>query len=289
MSVEREDRQRTRILVRQDILWLFIWLGGLAGLGLWDALFLNKPAFALVQTAFVNTLITCFLVVVMSLVLGWSVGVALYFLESRSHFSYLPVTFVLNLVRSIPQIIGALIGYVILTIFIEQEILLLSQLVWMALVISSLVFLEIVDLVKERIAYYNKLDFFHAMLCCGIKEGRIINHEILWKNSRAHLLHKLVSVFGAAIFLQCSIDFIVSVGLSTDVSLSNFPVTLGNLLAKLDSKQDILAIGTSVTNISHLPSLLFQHLQGISIAFIIVFTLISTYKISNGLVKHYKL
>jgi ABC-type microcin C transport system permease subunit YejE len=176
-------------------------------------------------------------------------------------------------------------------VFIEQEILRspLSQLVWMAAVISVFVFLEVVDLIRERIAYYHTLDFFHAMLCCGIKEGRIINREILWKNSRAHLVHKLVSIFGAAVFLQCSIDFIVSVGLSTDVSLSNFPATLGNLLAKLDSKQDILAIGGVFTDILSAPSLLFEHLQGISTAFAIVFTLVCVYKIANGLVRRYRL
>ena len=268
-----------------------IWLAGLAALGVWDALFLNKPAFTLIRTAFANTLIACSLVVVLSLAMGWSVGVLLHFLETRYRALYLAATFVLNLIRSIPQIVGILIGYVILTLLIQEEILRsqLSQLAWMALVISLFVFLEIVDLVRERIAYYSKLDFFYAMLCCGIKEGRVVNREILWKNSRAHLLYKAVSIFGAAIFLQCSIDFIVSVGLSTEVSLSNFPVTLGNLLAKLDSKQDILAIGRSFTNVSHLPSLLFQHLQGVSIAAIIVFTLFCVYKISHGIVKRYRL
>ena len=279
------------MLRRKDIVWFAVWLGKLVALGIWDAIFLNRPAFLLVQTAFVNTLIACSLVVVLSLLLGWSVGVTLHFLETRRHALYLMASFGLNIIRSVPQIVGVLIGYVILTIFIELEILRtqLSQLIWISVVISIFLFLEIVDLVRQRIAYYHTLDFVQAMLCCGIKEGRIINRDILWKNSRAHLLHKIVAVFGAAIFLQCSIDFIVSVGLSTDVSLSNFPVTLGSLLAKLDSKQDILAIGSALANLSHLPSLAFQHLQGISIAVIIVFTLFCMYKISHGLVKHYNL
>ena len=278
-------------LFRRDIFWFGIWIGGLTVLGVWDALFLNTPAFLLVGTAFMNTLIACVVVVALSLLLGWSVGVLLHLLETRSRVLYLPVTFVLNIVRSVPQIVGTLIGYVLLTLFIEREILRsdISQLLWMAVVITLCVFLEIVDLVRERITYYRTLDFYHAMLVCGIKESRIINREILWKNSRAHLLNKLVSIFGAAIFLQCSIDFIVSVGLSTDVSLSNFPVTLGSLLAKLDSKQDILAIGTAVTNPSYISSLFFQHLQGISIAVIIVFTLFCMYRISDALVKQHRL
>ena len=283
--------QSVAVFRNKDLMWLVVWIAGLLGLGVWDLLFLNRPAFALVQQAFSNTLIAGLLVVVFSLVLGWSAGVALYFLETRARLLYLLLTFLLDIIRSIPQIVGVLIGYVILTLLIEQDVLRspFSQLVWMAGCISLFVFLEVVDLVRERIAYYNKLDFFQAMLCCGIKEGRIINREILWKNSRAHLLHKMISLFGTTVFLQCSIDFIVSVGLSTDVSLSNFPVTLGSLLAKLDSKQDILAVGTVLTNIANASALPFQHLQGISVAFIIVFTLICVYKISNGLVARYKL
>jgi hypothetical protein len=77
--------------------------------------------------------------------------------------------------------------------------------------------------------------------------------------------------------------------LSTDVSLSNFPVTLGSLLAKLDSKQDILAIGSALSRIANAQSLFFEHLQGVSIVFVIVFSLLCIYKISNGLVKRYHL
>ena len=276
---------------RHPALWLFIWLSGVAGLGAWDALFLNAPAFTLIRTAFGNTVIAGFLVVLLSSGLGWIVGVALHLLETRRRALYLPVTFLLNILRSIPQIVGILIGYVILTVLIERELLQgwLSQLTWMACSISLFVFLDVSDLVRERIVYYNKLDFFPAMLCCGIKERRIINRDILWKNSRAHLVRQMVSIFGIAVFLQCSIDFVVSVGLSTEVSLSNFPVTLGSFLAKMDSKQDILAIGTVLWNPSHAQTLLFEHLQGISIAFLIVFTLLCVYKISNGLVRRYNL
>lgn len=280
------------MLYRQKhVLWFVIWIAGIAGLGIWDALFLNDPAFALIRAAFGNTLIAGILVVLLSTGLGWAGGVALHMLEARRRSVYLSVTFLLNILRSIPQIVGILIGYVVLTLLIEREVLQsrIAQLAWMACSISLFVFLEVADLVRERIVYYNKLDFFPAMLCCGIKEGRIINREILWKNSRAHLLRKMISILGIAVFLQCSIDFVVSVGLSTDVSLSNFPVTLGSLLAKLDSKQDILAIGTAFSSPSHAQALLFEHLQGISIAVLIVFTLLCVYKISNGLVRRYNL
>jgi len=279
------------LVARQDILWFCIWVGGLVALGVWDAIFLNRPAFLLVQTAFVNTLLACSLVLLLTLLLGWSTGILLHFLETRHRTAYLATTFCLNVLRSVPQIVGTLIGYVILTFFLEHEVLESrpAQLAWMAFVITLLVFQEVADLVRERIGHYSKLEFFHAMLSCGIREGRIINREILWKNSRAHLLNKLISIFATAVFLQCSIDFIVSVGLSTDVSLSNFPVTLGSLLAKLDSKQDILAVGAILWDISAAPSLLFEHLQGVSTACIIVFTLFCMYRISHGLVRHHRL
>jgi ABC-type dipeptide/oligopeptide/nickel transport system permease subunit len=159
----------------------------------------------------------------------------------------------------------------------------------MAFVISILCSLEVIDLIGERIMHFRKSDYFDAMLCCGIKESRIINIEILWKNSLSHILHKLVSLFGVVILLQCSIDFIISVGLSTDVSLSNFPVTLGSLLAKLDSKQDILAIGSLLMDPANITQIFFQHLQGVSVAFIIVFTLLCMFQIADGLVRQYDL
>jgi ABC-type dipeptide/oligopeptide/nickel transport system permease subunit len=276
----------------KDKLWLAIWLAGVALLWLWNMLFLNRPAFAALLIASHNTLFVGALVVVFSFLLGWGVGLAMHFLdEAKNKTAYLSLTFFVNIVRSIPQIIGVLIGYIVLTILIANDSLrgALPQLVWMAFVISIFVFLEVADLIRERIAYYKKLDFFDAMLCCGIPERTIINGEILLKNSRAHLLHKLITIFGTTIFLLCSIDFIISVGLSTDVSLSNFPTTLGGLLAKGDSKQDILAIGSALGDWNGFTSLFFEHLQGISTAFIIVFTLLCIYKISNGFVQRFKL
>ncbi len=276
----------------KDTRWFMIWCAGMAALGVWDYFYLNSPALLQVRAAVVHTFEASALVVVLALVLGWTVGVSMYFLEqSRTRVLHVPATFLLNLIRSIPQIVGILLGYVVLTLLIEREILQdpTVELVCMAAVISIFVFLEVVDLVRERIAYFRSLDFFHAMLCCGIKESRIVNVEILWKNSAAHLFHKLISIFGITIFLQCSIDFILSVGLSTEVSASNFPVTLGSLLAKLDSKQDILAIGMVLSDPGYVTALFTEHLQGVTVAFIIVFTLVCVYQIANGFVKRHAL
>ena len=278
-------------LRHKDRMWFGIWITGLILAGVWDAVFLNSPSFSRLQTAFANSMISGMLSVAFSVLLGWWTGVAMYFLETRFRALYLLCTFFLNLMRSVPQIVGVLIGYILLTRLIEKEILTgqLSQSIWMACVVGVFVFQEVADLVRERVAYFSKLDFFQAMLCCGITESRIINREILWKNSRGHLLHKMISIFGTVLFIQCSIDFIVSVGLSTDVSLTNFPATLGNLLAKMDSKQDILAIGAVFSRGTHLKQLFFEHLQGVSVAFVIVWTLSCVYKIANGVVQRLKL
>lgn len=276
----------------KDKLWLCIWIGGLLMLLIWDIVFLNAPALSRIEAAFVNTLFAGALVVLLSLVFGWAAGVGLHFLDQGPRRApYIVLTFFLNVIRSIPQIVGILIGYVVVTFFIQRELLQnhFLQLFWMSFVISLFVFLEVVDLVRDRIRYFATLDFYPAMLCCGVRESRIVNIEVLWKNSRAHLIHKLIAIFGSAIFLQCSIDFIISVGLSTEVSSSNFPVTLGSLLAKMDSKQDILAIGSLFSDSGSLTRLFTEHLQGVSVAIVIVFSLLCIYQVSNGFVKRHSL
>jgi hypothetical protein len=220
--------------------------------------------------------------------LGWITGVGLFFLEtSRTQTAYTLVTFLINCIRSVPQILGMIAGYTVLTAFLQDEMIGSSalQLLWMAGWTSAFLFLEVADLVVERIRYYRSLDFFPAMLSCGVKPARIVHVEILQKNSASHLIHKAIALFGTALYLQCSVDFIISVGLSTDVSLSNFPVTLGSLLARMDSKQDILAIGRALTDFSYFPQLLILHLQGITIAFTIVFSLLCAHHAASAYVR----
>lgn len=282
----------TALYAQKDKLWLGIWLTGVGLLWLWNRAFLNYPAFVQIQSAFFNTCLVSLICIVFSILLSWPVAVGLHFLpHTRVHYLTLPLTFLLNLIRSIPQIIGVLGGYVLVTVLIRDEWLSsrLAVVLLMAWATSLFVFLEVVDLIRERIGHYQKLDFVNAMLCCGIRESRIINIEILWKNSLVHIMNKLIAVFGIAIFLQCSVDFIISVGLSTSVSSVNLPITLGSMLAKIDSKQDILAIGYTLTHPGYIGNLFFQHLQGITTAFLIVFTLLSIYRISNGFAKRYQL
>ena len=233
---------------KKDTLWLTIWIAGIAALGIWDALFLNRPAFEQIQSAFGHSALIALMALAAAVFLGWAAGVGLYFLEG--HPLALPIQFLLNLIRSVPQIVGILAGYVLITFMMRRGALHseMAIMVLMAFSTGLFIFLELADLIRERIDYYRSLDFVDAMRCCGIPESRIVHVEILWKNSMAHILNKLIALFGMAIFLQCSVDFIISVGLSTDVSPVNLPVTLGSMLARIDSKQDILAIGYTLTD-----------------------------------------
>lgn len=285
-------RKLKTIIKEQDSRWTLIWLLGVLSLWIWDIFFLNAPARDKLEIGFLTSLWMAGLVILSSLTAAWGVVNLLYLTEQKQlRPALMTLNIGLNTLRSIPQIIGILMGYVLITAAIQSGWLSSSFAIsfWMSLVISIFVFLEIVDLLQERISYFKKLDFFNAMLVCGIPELRIVNREILWKNSLAQVFNKIISVFGMAIFLQCSIDFILSVGLSTQVSAANLPVTLGSLLAKIDSKQDILAIGSSLTNPAYIPNLFFQHLQGISVAFLIVFTLICIFKIADGFAERHEL
>jgi hypothetical protein len=269
----------------KDKSWTLFWLCSILLLWLWDSIFLNAPALAQIEFAFFNTLLVAALVIIFAMIFAWLVTLALHYTaQRRLRFVHISLTFLINSIRSIPQIIGILLGYIILTGFIEQGKITstFTIILLMALIISLFVFYEIVDMLQERIAYFMTRDYYDAMRVCGIKESRIINYEIILKNSLAHLLNKLISIFGITIFLQCSVDFIISIGLTQQASSVNFPYTLGSLLAKIDSKQDILAIGYTLTNPKYVTHLFFQHLQGITIAIIIIFTLICIYQIANN-------
>jgi len=231
-------------------------------------------------------------VVTVALLLGWGTALALHAFERGGRrTAYLFGAFTLNLLRSVPQMVGMLVGYAVVTALILRGSLPspLAQILFTSVVTSLFVFQEVVDLIRERVRHFEQLEFVNALLVCGIPPRVIVNREILWKNSLAHLLQKSVSLFGRAIFLICSIDFIISVGLSTEVNLVNLPTTLGSMLANLDSKQDILIIGSLVTEPSLFSTLFFEHLQGVSVAFLIVFSLLCIHRIAGGMAERFRL
>jgi ABC-type dipeptide/oligopeptide/nickel transport system permease subunit len=276
--------------MKKDIHWALIWFGTVVALSIWDILFLNKPALKLVVTGFFNTIVIAALVIVFTLALGWCGTMAMHYLK-KNKTGFLLLNFFFNLIRSIPQVVGVLFGYIGVGILITQGIIRSDAVVFplLALCMSVFIFLELTDCMRERIEHYQKLDFYNAMRVCGISERRIINFNILWKNSRIHIFNKLISVLGIAVFLQCSVDFIISVGLSARANEVTLPTTLGSLLANIDSKQDILAIGNTFTHPSYGSHLFFEHLQGVTVAFLIVFSLLCIYNIANGYAERHRL
>lgn len=281
----------TGVLARKDIRWLLIWLAGLALAGAWNLAFLNRPAQALVLTSFLNTFAVSFLVLGFCLVAAWAATLALQYLEEHARSGYLLLTFALNLIRSVPQIVGILFGYIWISDAVNRGELRNHGAIFvlMAAVTGLFIFNELIDLMRERIAHFKKGDFYSAMRVCGFSKARIINFHILWKNSRLHIFNKIISIFGMAIFLQCSVGFIISVGLSTEVDLITLPATLGSLLAHIDSKQDVLAVGYTLTHPSHAGQLLFKHLQGLTTAFVLVFSLVCIHRISVGFAERHRL
>jgi ABC-type amino acid transport system permease subunit len=278
--------------MHKDFRWALIWLITTVVLGVWDIVFLNKPALKLVVAGFFNTVLIAFMVIVFTLALGWCAAMGLHFLrKSKIKAGYVLLTFVFNLIRSIPQVVGVLFGYIGVGMLIRQGIIHSDVTIYplLALCMSLFIFLELADCMRERIDHYQKLDFYNAMRVCGISENRVVNFNILWKNSRIHIFNKLISILGIAVFLQCSVDFIISVGLSTKANEVTLPTTLGSLLANIDSKQDILAVGNTLTHPSYAPHLLFEHLQGVTVAFLIVFTLLCIYHIANGYAERHRL
>jgi ABC-type amino acid transport system permease subunit len=277
---------------KKDARWLLIWGAALLVLAIWDLLFLNGPALKRVAAGFANTVVIALMAACVTFLLGWLCTLALHFLRLKNlRAGALLFTFLLNLFRSVPQVVGVLFCYVAVAGMIDRGVLNSPVVIFplMALCMGLFIFAEMVDLMQERIDHFKQLDFYNAMRVCGISEGRIINFDILWKNSRIHILNKLIAVFGMAVFLQCSVDFIISVGLSTDVNSVSLPATLGSLLAKLDSKQDILAIGFTLSHPGYLPNLFFAHLQGITTAFLIVFSLFCVYQVGNGYSERHRL
>jgi ABC-type dipeptide/oligopeptide/nickel transport system permease subunit len=279
-------------LKNKDSRWILIWTTVILALGLWDFSYLNRPALAKVIDGFCNTLVIALFVVVFTLLSGWALTLLLNYSGGRRNRTlYYILTFFLNLIRSIPQIVGILFAYVGVTLLVQDGIVTsrLPLFVIMALCMSVFIMPEVADLMRDRIEHFRRLDFYSAMRVCGIPERRIVNFDILWKNSRLHILNKLIAVLGYAVFLQCSVDFIISVGLSTNVNETSLPPTLGGLLASIDSKQDILAVGYTLTHPAYAPNLFFEHLQGLTVAFLIVFSLFCIYNVANGYAERHRL
>lgn len=264
-----------------DLFWLAIWLIGCLLVLLWDAFFLNKPAMIRVWTGFGNSLLVAGISLISALILSFFLSSG-FILARWNGFGKLAALaeLLLSVSRSVPQIIGLLTGFLILTVLVTQEVLTgkAGILTGFGVTVGLVLYYEFSDMLIERARWFEQTDFIAASRTAGISDFHLLFIEIWWRNSRLHLINKLISGVGSTVFLLCSIDFILSVGLSHSVNAVNFPPTLGSLLAHIDSKQDILAAGLIFSDPSYLAVLFTRHLQGLSVAFLIVFTLACWFK-----------
>ncbi len=269
-----------------------LWIAGIAVTLVWNRFFLIRSDFILIETALVQSMMTSVLAVVLAAGMAW-IWINLEEWARRNNINRFRTLMdvVYDVQKSAPQVIGLLIGYSLLTVLIRTETLRNTfwMMAWMSSCLALVTAAEFAELFRERIGFFRQKDFFPAMRVCGLSEFRIINRDILWYNSRAFLLQKGVSLFGVVLFLQCSIDFIISVGLANDISSANFPSSLGSVLARMSSKQDILAIGMSLADPSSVPALFTEHLMGISAAALLVWTLICIFQIAHELTQRSRL
>jgi len=121
-----------------------------------------------------------------------------------------------------------------------------------------------------------------------MREARIVNVEILWTNSLAHILHKLIQTFGWPSFSRRA-STSSSPWAVDRCQPQQLPGHARNLLATIDSKQDILAVSVLFDDFSYITTLPFRHAQGLSTAFLIIFTLYCVYRLGNALVKRHHL
>ena len=277
---------------RPDIRWLLVWITGVSLMLAWNAFFLNDPDMRILTEAFFQTLMISIASVMFAVAAAWAwINLSEWAVSRKLRLTGLCLNALYDVLRSAPQIIGMLIGYAMLTLFIQSEIIrqALPVMVVMAFTLGLVTAYEFIELFKERIGYFRQKDFYPAMRVCGVSEARIINRDILWYNGRVLLLQKCISVFGVVLFLQSSIDYIISVGLTTDISSVNFPASLGSVLAKMNSKQDILAVGMAFNEPSTIPILFTDHLLGISAAGLLVWTLICVFQITREFTRYRRL
>ncbi|NUQ80968.1 MAG: hypothetical protein HUU10_05085 [Bacteroidetes bacterium] len=272
-------------MTHRDRRWFLIWITGLLILLAWNLLFLNRPAMLRVWSGFGNTLMITVVSLCTATLLSVSFSLIMTLTRWNHHrWIFTMLDLILGTLRSVPQIIGLLLGFIILTLLIQADWLTSPTLILtgMGLTVGLVMFHEFTDMLNDRIAAFEQTDFVHASRVAGVPDRVLILIEIWWRNSRPHLINKLISGTGLTIFLLCSIDFVLSVGLSQTVSAVNFPPTLGSMLAHIDSKQDILSIGVLLSDPTYFWPMITRHLQGLSVAFLITFTLVCWFRIGNG-------
>ena len=67
----------------KDRFWAAVWVITVGLLGIWDMVFLNRPAFKKVVTGFVNTFVISLIVVAITLLLGWCFTLGLHYFGQK--------------------------------------------------------------------------------------------------------------------------------------------------------------------------------------------------------------
>ncbi len=272
----------------RDVFWLAVFVSGMAFIFVWNLFFLNGEAFSDWLGAVFYTYSVAFAAAAIAFFVAWRI--ALFYETAKSAGkteTIFAIGLLLDALKSLPQIIVLLLGYSVMIFYLKNSGV--AQFVWLAFVLALAFVNDVFEEMRSRVEFFRKSDFYDAMLVAGVKEKRIINRDILARNSLAHLTNRAIIIFSSSVFLLCSVDFIISVGLSSQLSLSGLPKTLGNILANAASKEDILAVRELFANPLYLKEIFTTHLQGVSAGLTLVFTLVSAFKISNGLIERKKL
>ncbi len=284
MKTEMLKTTTHKIYSSKEKLWSIIFVSFFLLLLVWNFIFLNNTALNKWLIATANTYLLASSATLLAFLFAKIfVDLNLRIFISQNKAASVANRLFLDFLRSIPQVIFLLGGYAIMIFYFSGFSLI--NFIWLSFVISLVFLNDAYDEMQNRINFYRQTDFFNASLVAGIPLGKIVNRDILWRNSQPYLVNRAVNIFTASVFLLCSVDFIISVGLTNEINLASLPVTLGNVLANITAKEDILAVREIFVNPLYITELFTKHLEGISAAILLLLTLISGFKISNGLIK----
>ncbi len=284
MKTEMLKTTTHKIYSSKEKLWSIIFVSFFLLLLVWNFIFLNNTALNKWLIATANTYLLASSATLLAFLFAKIfVDLNLRIFISQNKAASVANRLFLDFLRSIPQVIFLLGGYAIMIFYFSGFSLI--NFIWLSFVISLVFLNDAYDEMQNRINFYRQTDFFNASLVAGIPLGKIVNRDILWRNSQPYLVNRAVNIFTASVFLLCSVDFIISVGLTNEINLASLPVTLGNVLANITAKEDILAVREIFVNPLYITELFTKHLEGISAAILLLLTLISGFKISNGLIE----
>jgi ABC-type dipeptide/oligopeptide/nickel transport system permease subunit len=97
---------------------------------------------------------------------------------------------------------------------------------------------RLAEMLKFKISYYRKEDFYDAAIALGLSPIRVVGKHIIWHNARKSIFSELAYMFGYAILSEATLSFILlgsmgpgwqSWGAIINQELSSFSVLVYNL------------------------------------------------------------